>query len=128
MAVRIISRLGKAGSTFDNAANLVDATSAVAGTVSTLNEDDPDPIGTTLEIFSTLGAIAATIREYKGLTEDTRKELKQAIKILQEADEAGEAFGRALVEIGKIPNPLINKLATAIVTGQKTFDTTSSAV
>ncbi|MCY6381796.1 tandem-95 repeat protein [Hoeflea prorocentri] len=124
MAVRIVSRLGKVGSTFDNAANLVDATSAVAGTVSTLSEDDPDPLGTTLEILSTFGAIAATIREYKGLTEDTRKELQKAIKILKEADEAGEAFGRALVEIGKIPNPLINKLATAIVTGQKTFSTT----
>lgn len=126
MAVRIISRLGKVGSTFDNAANLVDATSAVAGTVSTLREDDPDPIGTTLEILSTFGAIAATIREYKGLTEDTRKDLKKAIKILQDADAAGEVFGRTLVEIGKIPNPLINKLATAIVTGQKTFSATES--
>lgn len=126
MAVRIISRLGKVGSTFDNAANLVDATSAVAGTVSTLREDDPDPIGTTLEILSTFGAIAATIREYKGLTEDTRKELKKAIKILQEADAAGEVFGRTLVEIGKIPNPLIKNLATAIVTGQKTFSATES--
>lgn len=126
MAVRIISRLGKAGSTYDNAANLVDATSAVAGTVSTLREDDPDPIGTTLEIFSTFGAIAATVREYKGLTEDTRKDLKKAIKILQEADAAGEVFGRTLAEIGKIPNPLINKLATAIVTGQKTFSTTEA--